>query len=171
MLPGMGRNPANYTTLAEDLASFGNLVVGVTPTDSTTVVFLDGVVSRGRDFSIQAGDAQVAQRYVDQWSKDASFALDQLMAHPRFASHILPRQIGVFGHSFGGNVALLLLAADRRMARAADIDGAFLGQTRGPLPNPILILAGAGDLGSRESDLCKQGVPGSDFTISPGPST
>ncbi|HWE50903.1 MAG TPA: hypothetical protein VG273_14005 [Bryobacteraceae bacterium] len=34
MLPGMGRIPADYTTLAEDLASEGYVVAGVTPTGS-----------------------------------------------------------------------------------------------------------------------------------------
>jgi len=168
MLPGMGRNPANYTTLAEDLASFGNLVVGVTPTGSTPVIFSDGVVSPVREFNSRIDDVQTAQHYVDQWSEDASFALDQLMADPRFASHILPRAIGVFGHSFGGNVALHMLSADRRITRAADIDGAFFGQTLGHLTKPILILAGAGDLGSRERALCEQGVPGSGFHEFPG---
>ncbi|MGD1032282.1 MAG: hypothetical protein ABSA05_14205 [Opitutaceae bacterium] len=168
MLPGMGRNPANYTTLAEDLASFGNLIVGVTPTGSTPVVFSDGVISPVQEFNPRIDDVQTAQHYVDQWSEDASFALDQLTADPRFASHTLPTQIGVFGHSFGGNVALHLLASDRRFTRAADIDGTFFGQTLGHLTKPILILAGAGDLGSRESALCEQGAPGSRFHEFPG---
>jgi dienelactone hydrolase len=168
MLPGMGRNPANYTTLAEDLASFGNLVMGVTPTGSTAVVFSDGIVSPGRQFNPRTDDAQIAQHYIDQWSEDASFAFDQLMADPIFASHILPKQIGVFGHSFGGNVAVHLLASDRRITRAADIDGAFFGQTLGHLTNPILILSGEGDLGSRERALCEQSGPGSRFHDLPG---
>jgi predicted dienelactone hydrolase len=47
MLPGMGRIPAHYTTLAEDLASYGYLVAGVTPTGSSRpVVFPDGRVLR-----------------------------------------------------------------------------------------------------------------------------
>jgi dienelactone hydrolase len=168
MLPGMGRNPANYTTMAEDLASFGNLVMGVTPTGSTAVVFSDGVVSPVREFNPRTDDVQDARHYVDQWSEDASFALDRLMADPRFAGHIVSGEIGVFGHSFGGNVALHLLASDRRITRAADIDGEFLGETLGYLTKPILILAGAGDLGSRERALCEQGVPGSRFHEFPG---
>jgi pimeloyl-ACP methyl ester carboxylesterase len=167
MLPGMGRNPADYTTLAEDLASFGNLVVGVTPTGSTTVVFPGDIVSPGREYNPQIDNAEVAQRYVEEWSKDASFALDQLVADPRFAGHILPAKVGVFGHSFGGNVALHLLETDPRFARAVDIDGGFFGRPLGPLSKPIMILGGDGDLGSRQLALCEHGVPGSRFHVFP----
>jgi dienelactone hydrolase len=168
MLPGMGRNPANYTTLAEDLASFGNLVLGVAPTGSTTVVFPDGTVEQAREFDPRLDDVRIAQGYVDEWSEDASFALSQLLADSRFSGHILPADIGVFGHSFGGNVALHLLETDLRFARAADIDGAFFGKPFGHLSKPILILGAVGDLGSKQRALYEHGVAGSHFHLFPG---
>jgi dienelactone hydrolase len=167
MLPGMGRNPAHYTTLAEDLASFGNLVVGVTPTGSTTVVFSDGRIDQAREYNPQTDDVQVAQHYVVEWSGDASFALDQLMSDSKFAGHILPANVGVFGHSFGGNVALHLLETDPRFTKAADIDGAFFGRPLEHLSKPIMILGAVGDIGFRQKALYEQGVAGSRFYLFP----
>ncbi len=163
LLPGMGRNPSDYTTLAEDLASFGTIVLGVTPTGSTTVAFPDGTVSRARPFDPQVDGVQIAQQYVETWSQDAAFALDRLSADSKFGGHILPAKIGVFGHSFGGNVALHLLATDRRFARAADLDGRFFGRPLAPLAKPILILGADGDLGAQQRTLCAQSAPGSRF--------
>jgi hypothetical protein len=88
MLPGMGRIPAQYTTLAEDLASYGYLVVGVTPTGSSdVVVFPDGHIVWGSEEAKVAtlDDRPKAQELVATWAGDASFALDQLARDPRSA--------------------------------------------------------------------------------------
>jgi pimeloyl-ACP methyl ester carboxylesterase len=73
----------------------------------------------------------------------------------------------VFGHSFGGNVALHLLETDPRFAKAADIDGAFFGRPLGHLSKPIMILGAVGDLGFRQKALYEQGVAGSRFYLFP----
>jgi dienelactone hydrolase len=142
MLPGMGRIPAHYTTLAEDLASYGYLVIGVTPTGgSDVVVFSDGRVERGTeeaqvpDFS----DRFKVQGLVAIWAGDASFALDQLAQDARFTNHIAVGKIGIFGHSFGGNAAAHLLQLDPRFGRAAVLDSAFFGDPITALDKPLLI--------------------------------
>ena len=142
MLPGMGRIPAHYTTLAEDLASYGYLVVGVTPTGgSDVVVFFDGRVERGDeeaqvpDFS----DRAKAQQLVAIWTGDASFALDQITRDPRFANHIDAGKIGILGHSFGGNAAAHLLQSDARFERAAVLDSAVFGDPIAALNKPLLV--------------------------------
>jgi predicted dienelactone hydrolase len=74
MLPGMGRIPAHYTTLAEDLASYGYLVVGVTPTGSSDVVaFPDGHVVEGTEEALVAtlDERPKAQKLVATWAGDA----------------------------------------------------------------------------------------------------
>jgi dienelactone hydrolase len=142
MLPGMGRIPAHYTTLAEDLASYGYVVVGVTPTGSSDVVaFPDSHVVRGTEEAMIAklADRPKAQELVVTWAADASFALDQLARDPQFASHIQTGKIGIFGHSFGGNVAAHSLQLDARFARAAVLDSAFFGEPIRSLDKPLLV--------------------------------
>lgn len=142
MLPGMGRISAHYTTLAEDLASFGYLVVGVTPTGSSDVVaFPDGPVVWGSEEAQVAtfNDRAKAQELVTIWAGDSSFALDQLARDSRFANHIQANKIGIFGHSFGGNVTAHSLQLDARFARAAVLDSAFFGEPIRALDKPLLI--------------------------------
>jgi len=150
LLPGMGRIPAHYTTIAEDLASRGYLVAGVTPTGfSRPVVFSDGRVAQGREDWDVNNRAEI-QPAVDTWVSDASFALDQLARDPRFADHIRLGKAGIFGHSFGGNAALHALGRDARFARAADLDGGIFGNPVGSLDKPLLMLEG-GPAVSRDS--------------------
>jgi dienelactone hydrolase len=142
MLPGMGRIPAHYTTLAEDLASYGYLVVGVTPTGSSdVVVFPDGRVVRGNEEAKVGSldDRSRAQELVVTWAGDASFALDQLGRDPRFANHIEASKIGIFGHSFGGNVAAHSLQLDARFDRAAVLDSAFFGEPINALDKTLMV--------------------------------
>lgn len=118
LLPGLGRVPAHYTTMAEDLASFGYIIVGVTPT----------------------GGGRPSQKLVETWAADAAFALDQLEHDPLLGSHADGNRIGIFGHSFGGNVALHAIANDGRLRRAANLDGSLFGDPIGHPRKPLLIL-------------------------------
>jgi pimeloyl-ACP methyl ester carboxylesterase len=142
MLPGMGRIPAHYTALAEDLASQGYVVVGVTPTGSSDVVrFPDGHVVWGTEEAMveTLNDRAKAQKLVVTWAGDASFALDQLLIDSRFAKHIQTDRVGIFGHSFGGNVAAHALQLDARFSRAAVLDSAYFGEPIQALDKPLLI--------------------------------
>jgi pimeloyl-ACP methyl ester carboxylesterase len=155
MLPGMGRNPAHYTTLAEDLASFGYVVAGVTPTGSSTaVVFPDGHEVDGREFDPLVDGFAKTQEYIDTWAGDASFALDQLTDDSFFKDHLRLNQVGVFGHSFGGSVAVHVLQRDRRFSRAAVLDSAFFGKPIKGLNQPILILTGGDAIDPEWRALC-----------------
>ena len=78
--PAMARIPTDYTTLAEDLASFGYIVAGVTPPRRTPE--------------------------VTEWVADLRFAVDRVLAEPGLREHVDQRRIGVFGHSFGGAAAM-----------------------------------------------------------------
>jgi dienelactone hydrolase len=142
LLPGMGRIPAHYTTIAEDFASFGYIVAGVTPTGSSQVVFADGRIESGREFNPDTDGPAVAQEYVQTWAGDASFALDQLESDAKFAGHVQRDRVGIFGHSFGGTVALHVLQRDSRFSRAANVDGWMFGDPVENLDKPILVLVG-----------------------------
>jgi dienelactone hydrolase len=154
LLPGMGRIPAHYTTIAEDLASFGYVVAGVTPTGSSQVVFADGRVEWGREFDPDTDGSAMAQEYVQTWAGDASFALDQLETDPKFAGHVQRDKVGIFGHSFGGTVALHALQTDSRFCRAANVDGWMFGDPVQDLDKPILVLVGRTGIQASQQAVC-----------------
>lgn len=133
--PGMGRLPTDYTSLAEELASHGYVVAGITPTYSAnTVVFPDGRVVRSvRDAQIESSeDREAGNRLVDVWGDDVTFTLDQLTAlardaASRFAGKLDLDHVGLLGHSFGGATALDVCQRERRCAAAVDLDGSPFG--------------------------------------------
>lgn len=126
--PAMGRTPADYSALGTELASFGYLVFGVTPT---------------RTASIDLARRSEMQPLVESWMADLRFALDRLQAQPGWSERIDAHKIGVLGHSFGGAVAIHLLRADPRFRRAANLDGVPQGTAVTGLTRPLLIVFGA----------------------------
>ncbi len=155
LLPGMGRIPAHYTTLAEDLASYGYLVVGVTPTGSSSVVvFSDGHTVHGREFDPDTDGRIKTQEYIETWAGDASFSLDQLRVDSRFANHIDLNKVGVLGHSFGGSVAVQALQLDARFSRAAVLDSGYFGNPIKGLDRPLAILAADSQIEPEWKILC-----------------
>jgi len=156
MLPGMGRIPAHYTTLAEDLASYGYLVAGVAPTGSSRpVVFPDGRTVEGSEEELS--NPAKAQQLIETWTADASFTLDELRRDQRFASHLDAARIGIFGHSFGGNVAARVPHSDPRFLRAVNLDGAFFGEPPERFDKPLLILESAEGSTTIDRGICNRG--------------
>ncbi len=154
MQPGMGPVPADYTALAENLASHGYVVFGINPTyTSNLIVFPDGrVVTRTDQGAIpdsaSAGEVDAdAARIGKVWSDDAIFAMDRLQnlnADPAspFYSRLDLAHIGLFGHSFGGATAAIVCKVDSRCKAGADLDGTlFPYQAAGTLRTPFLFLA------------------------------
>lgn len=139
MRAGLAVDAAEYTSLAEDLASHGYVVVGFdAPYRSTVVVFPDGrVITRApqNNADLLSGDAQkqLAVRLMQAWSADMSFALDRLEKlnaddpTGRFTGRLDLNKIGVFGHSLGGATALQFCHDDPRCKAGVDVDGAPLG--------------------------------------------
>lgn len=154
LLPGMGRIPAHYTTLAEDLASYGYVIAGVAPTGcSRPVVFSDGRVVEGKeDWNLD--DQTVAQQLIGTWVGDASFAVDQLGRDSRFAERLHLSKFGIWGHSFGGNAAVHALHLDPRFLRAANLDGGYFGDPDGSLDKPLLIFDGGADIDPEWKKAC-----------------
>jgi hypothetical protein len=133
--PGLGPAVSDYTTLVEDLASHGYIVIGVNPTYSASVVvFSDGRVIKQSSSGNIPDNASVddAKRIGDQlvqiWAQDMIFAMDQaqkLNADPDslFAGRLDLTHIGVFGHSFGGAAAAEVCYLDTRCIAGVDLDG------------------------------------------------
>lgn len=139
MRAGLAALTTDYTSLAEDLASHGYVVVGFdAPYRSFVTVFPDGrVIARApqnnADLLRGPQQEQLATKLVEAWSADMSFALDQLErlneADPsgKFAGRLDMQRVGVFGHSLGGATTLEFCHKDNRCKAGIDVDGSPLG--------------------------------------------
>jgi len=142
LLPAIGSVPPHYTTLAEDLASHGFIVAGITVTGSTRNIVFPSGQSAGSNLDPDQGNEEVDAQVMHTWLGDARFTIDQLLAAPRFAGIGDAGRVGVVGHSFGGAVAMQLLETDARFKAAANLDGSPWRQPRGALERPLLVVLG-----------------------------
>ncbi len=146
----------NYSTLAEDLASHGFVVVGFdAPYRTFTVVFPDGRVMR----RLPANDPELclettgqqrdlcAMRVLNAWTGDMAFVLDRLAqlnasdASGIFAGRLDMARVGVFGHSFGGAAAALFCHEDSRCKAGVDVDGDLHGNViKAGIHRPFMFL-------------------------------
>lgn len=139
MRAGLAAETLAYTSLAEDLASHGYVVVGFDAPYRTIVVVLpDGKViermpENDADHFSGLQQEQVATRLVQTWSADMSFALDRLESlnasdhSGKFFGRLDMQRIGVLGHSLGGATTLQFCHDDARCKAGIDLDGAPLG--------------------------------------------
>jgi len=136
---GIGVLALEYSTLAEDLASRGYIVVGTDRPYSTSVVVMrDGRLIRPTAEG-NPGDGRMPADQLDRvmktllgvWTADTGFVLDQLArmnendASGQFTGRINLSSVGVAGHSFGGATAAQFCQDDDRCIAGIDIDGAF----------------------------------------------
>ncbi|MGD0615254.1 MAG: family membership [Verrucomicrobiota bacterium] len=153
MRAGLAALTTDYTTLAEDLASHGYVVVGFdAPYRSFVVVFPDGrVIARAprNNADLVSGPQKehLANKLDQAWSADMGFALDQLerlnASDPsgRFLGRFDLQRVGVFGHSLGGAVALQFCHDDSRCKAGIDVDGLPLGSVIGEgVSQPFMFL-------------------------------
>ena len=136
---GASAGVTNYSTLAEDLASHGYVVVGFdAPYRTSVVVFPDGRVIKGtQENNPEGGSGQEQARRVNKllaaWTADIGFVLDRLErlntsdASGRFTGRLDMTRVGVFGHSFGGAQAAQFCHDDSRCKAGVDVDGAPFG--------------------------------------------
>jgi len=133
---GLGPILPDYTTLAEDLASRGYVVVGSTPTYSAAVVaFPDGRVVPGvpaanvPDLASPAEAQKILDALIQVWAADDSFVLTQTAAlnhadpDGRFTGHLDLNKVGFWGHSFGGAAAAETCHLDKRCRAGLNLDG------------------------------------------------
>jgi dienelactone hydrolase len=155
------------TSLAEDLASHGYVVVGLdAPYRSGVVVFADGRVIKAAPQNKLADNGpaqfQLANKLIQAGSADMGFALDQLeqlnTSDPsgKFLGRLNMQRVGVFGWSIGGATALQFCHDDGRCKAAIDVDGFPLGSVVAEgVTQPILFLME--DLSKCDTDAeCRQ---------------
>ena len=146
---------AAYTTLAEDLASHGYVVVGLdAPFRTTVVVFPDGRAfarTPANNPELCGGRAAgCIDRLLGAWIGDIGFAIDRLQqvngSDPsgRFTGRLDLARVGVVGHSFGGAQAAQFCHDDARCKAGVDIDGMPFGSViRDGLQQPFMFLLSA----------------------------
>jgi predicted dienelactone hydrolase len=138
---GIGALALQYSTLVEDLASHGYIVVGADAPYSTGVVVMpDGRVIR-KTVQGNPGDAPIpqaeregiARSLIGVWTADTRFMLDQIARMNekdplgKLTGRINLGAVGIAGHSFGGATAAQLCHDDRRCRAGIDIDGRLFG--------------------------------------------
>ncbi|MER5796605.1 hydrolase [Streptomyces sp. NPDC001980] len=131
--PGTGDPRSLGTTLCDDLASRGHVVVMLDHTyDATAVQFPGGRVERtvlpaeyDKAYPDKKRIRALLKKTIDVRVADTRFLLDELpRALPRALRGALDLdRIGMFGHSAGGFTALQTMHDDRRIAAGANLDG------------------------------------------------
>jgi predicted dienelactone hydrolase len=153
MRAGGGALTADFTTIAEDLASHGYIVVGFDAPYRTLFVVLpdNRVVIRpptNDPENLQDDQAnRLINRLLPMWTDDTKFVVSQLerlnAARPsgKFTGRLDMQRLGMFGHSFGGATALQFCHDDPRCKAGIDIDGAPFGSVvREGLKQPFMFI-------------------------------
>jgi dienelactone hydrolase len=156
MRAGASSEVWNYSTLAEDLASHGYVVVGFdAPYRTFEVAFPDGRVMRRTpennpelcEEKEQAQQAGCVNKALTAWTTDIAFVLDRLErlnntdVSGKFTGRLDMTRVGVFGHSFGGATALQFCHDDSRCKAGIDVDGQPFGSVvREGLHQPFMFL-------------------------------
>ncbi|MGP8201844.1 MAG: alpha/beta hydrolase family protein [Limisphaerales bacterium] len=154
-----------YSTLAEDLASHGYIVVGFdAPYRTGRVVFPDGrVIARlpQNNPELYEGQPQAGRlnELLMAWTADIGFVLDRLQrlnaSDPsgKFTGRLDMARVGVFGHSFGGAQAAQFCSQDSRCKAGIDVDGFPLGSVlQTGLRQPFMFLLSDHKASETESD-------------------
>jgi predicted dienelactone hydrolase len=156
MRAGASAGVVGYSTLAEDLASHGYVVVGFdAPYRTGLVVFPDGRVmgrtaENNPELCVERAQSQQARcmsKLLKAWTSDTGFVLDRLERMNgsdetgKFTGRLDMARVGVFGHSFGGATAAQFCHDDSRCKAGIDIDGQPFGSVvQEGLQQPFLFL-------------------------------
>ena len=136
---GGGALSSDYTTVAEDLASHGYIVVSFdAPYRTVITAFPDGRVAlraAGGDFDRMPSSAtqHLVTQLMSAWIADFKFVLDQLQElnandrTGRFKGKFDMQKVGIAGHSLGGATAAQFCHDDPRCTAGIDIDGMPFG--------------------------------------------
>ncbi|MEO8296126.1 MAG: hypothetical protein ABI613_11475 [Gemmatimonadota bacterium] len=165
---GLGLIRANYTTLAEELASHGFIVALVETPLAGTMISQDG-----REIMDTIGITETPAGHraaVVTWSRDVRFALDQMQLQQlpgesgRVARVIDWGHVGAAGHSSGGLVAIATCEADERVRACVDLDGGMASPSQEPMADfvshgvtkPTLLLRSRPIYG--DADFARRGI-------------
>lgn len=137
--PGGGDSRTLGTSLAEDLASHGRVVVLVDHPGDASQVELPGGVRTTVLFG--PPDAETFRTMIDTRVADLRFVLDRLGGLPT-AGVMDPGRVGAYGHSAGGTAAVYAACDDERIRAVANLEGFLdLRPLDGParLGRPLLL--------------------------------
>jgi predicted dienelactone hydrolase len=125
---GLGSVSALYTTILENLASHGYIVVGVdSPFFSSAVKLPDGRIVKNESQRNRRKGAREEEAAVQ--AQDLIFVLNELEwlnkndPEKRFTGRFDLKRVGVFGHSRGGFAAPHACLLDRRFRACLNLDG------------------------------------------------
>jgi predicted dienelactone hydrolase len=136
---GGGALSSDYTSIAEDLASHGYVVVSIdAPYRTVVTAFPDGRValrSTQSDFDSMpyAAAEKAATQAMGVWVEDVKFVLQRLkelnLNDPsgRFEGRLDLQRVGIVGHSLGGATAAQFCHDDPQCKAGIDIDGIPFG--------------------------------------------
>jgi predicted dienelactone hydrolase len=118
---GSGTSGLSFSTLAEDLASYGYVVASV-----------DGAAGRNPELCVgRADEEECATEVMTPLVGRIGRALDALRDlstdDARFKDKLDLARVGIVGHSFGGAQAAQFCSQDPRCAAGIDIDGRLFG--------------------------------------------
>jgi len=137
---GLGNHRRNYTLLSAELASHGYIVIAPDHADAFATEFPDGTYLHGYPAVPHNGD----NFYQTNRHQDMTFLVNLVptlnASDPLFAGRLDLNNIGLFGHSAGGNV--IDVARTNSPVRCAAIyDGTVFDPTQ-PLQKPLLVVYG-----------------------------
>jgi len=154
MKSGIGASTTDYTSLAEDLASNGYIVIGSdSPYSSNVVVFSDGRIinDNAKGNPSNAGPSVDRNRRLDRlvtlWTDDIRFIMDKLEqinssdSTNLFYQRLNLKEMGVLGHALGGATAFRFCFDDPRCKAGVSINGIPFGNVnQNKLSKPFMFL-------------------------------
>jgi hypothetical protein len=134
---GLGVARANYSSIAEVLATHGYIVALVESPLQGFMVTSSGTVVT--DTAGLYGEPAAHRAGVADWARDISFAIGRLEGRrlpaptARVAAAIDFSRIGALGHSSGGLVAIATCETDTRVRACVNMDGGLAAPDGAPL--------------------------------------
>lgn len=151
--PGFQYSRVFYTSLAEELASQGYVVISIDHTyDAAAVQFPDGTLALSAFLNITNPPEQVTAEQLalllHARTNDVYFTLDTILEKVRRIPYIGRRfrigKIGMYGHSLGGATAVEVALSDKRVLGGLNMDGTFFGNVVEKGLDKPFFLMGAG---------------------------
>jgi dienelactone hydrolase len=141
-------NGDTYAMLCEACVKAGYIVVTISHSYACKPIqFSDGRVTT-HSFSPVA-QAYLSGREMESWEADSEYVLNQCHKYNRDENSFLynridVHKIGMFGHSYGGSVAIQMCRKDDRVKAAINLDGPLRGKnSMVPFGKPLLFIVGA----------------------------
>src|SRR5262249_43800268 len=118
---GAAGSSLNYSSLAEDLASHGYVVVGLDVSATANPELCAGRPDE------EACATKIMVPLVSGIGRAIGHLQQLSFADARFRSRLDLTRVGVFGHSFGGAQAAQFCSQDNRCRAGVDLDGRLFG--------------------------------------------